>query len=226
MTEAAAERADQGDFLTGHPSRTWRIWGVDFDARMVQAITAAMLVLLVAYDNNYGQPEYAHLVLEAFVPLAVIVLVWRESPRRYGMALGDWRLGLPVTLAGIVIMAVAIAILGQMPDFRVYYSILAGQRPAWRIVLDAGVDMFAWEFFFRGWLLGAFRPRYGTDAIWLQMIPFALMHVWKPELEVLSTIVGGVFFGILAWRTRSFVYGWLLHWFMIAGIILVAAGYV
>jgi membrane protease YdiL (CAAX protease family) len=208
------------------PAKTWRIWGVDFDARMVQAITAAMLVLLVAYDNNYGQPEYAHLVLEAFVPLAVIVLVWRESPRRYGMALGDWRLGLPVTLAGIVIMAVAIAILGQMPDFRVYYSILAGQRPAWRIVLDAGVDMFAWEFFFRGWLLGAFRPRYGTDAIWLQMIPFALMHVWKPELEVLSTIVGGVFFGILAWRTRSFVYGWLLHWFMIAGIILVAAGYV
>jgi uncharacterized protein len=208
------------------PAKTWRIWGVDFDARMVQAITAAMLVLLVAYDNNYGQPEYAHLVLEAFVPLAVIVLVWRESPRRYGIALGDWRLGLPVTLAGIVIMAVAIVILGQLPDFRVYYSVLAAQRPAWRIVLDAGVDMFAWEFFFRGWLLGAFRPRYGTDAIWLQMIPFALMHVWKPELEVLSTIVGGVFFGILAWRTRSFVYGWLLHWFMIAGIILVAAGYV
>jgi membrane protease YdiL (CAAX protease family) len=218
--------ATQDPAPQSRPAKTWRIWGVDFDARMVQAITAAMLVLLVAYDNNYGQPEYAHLVLEAFVPLAVIVLVWRESPRRYGMALGDWRLGLPVTLAGIVIMAVAIAILGQMPDFRVYYSILAGQRPAWRIVLDAGVDMFAWEFFFRGWLLGAFRPRYGTDAIWLQMIPFALMHVWKPELEVLSTIVGGVFFGILAWRTRSFVYGWLLHWFMIAGIILVAAGYV
>jgi membrane protease YdiL (CAAX protease family) len=218
--------ATQDPAPQSRPAKTWRIWGVDFDARMVQAITAAMLVLLVAYDNNYGQPEYAHLVLEAFVPLAVIVLVWRESPRRYGMALGDWRLGLPVTLAGIVIMAVAIAILGQLPDFRVYYSILAGQRPAWRIVLDAGVDMFAWEFFFRGWLLGAFKPRYGTDAIWLQMIPFALMHVWKPELEVLSTIVGGVFFGILAWRTRSFVYGWLLHWFMIAGIILVAAGYV
>jgi hypothetical protein len=143
---------------------------VDFNARMVQAITAAMLVLLVAYDNNYGQPEYAHLVLEAFVPLAVIVLVWHENPRRYGLALGDWRLGLPVAIAGIAIMAVAIAILGQLPDFRIYYTVLAAQRPAWRLILDAGVDMFAWEFFFRGWLLGAFRPRYGTDAIWLQMI--------------------------------------------------------
>ena len=205
---------------------TWRIWGVDFNARMVQAITAAMLVLLVAYDNNYGQPEYAHLVLEAFVPLAVIVLVWHENPRRYGLALGDWRLGLPVAIAGIAIMAVAIAILGQLPDFRIYYTVLAAQRPAWRLILDAGVDMFAWEFFFRGWLLGAFRPRYGTDAIWLQMIPFALMHVWKPELEVLSTIVGGVFFGILSWRTRSFLWGWLLHWFMVAWILLVAGSYI
>jgi membrane protease YdiL (CAAX protease family) len=193
---------------------------------MVQTITAAMLVLLVAYDNNFGQPEYGHLVIEALVPMAVIVLVWRESPRRYGMVLGDWRLGLPVTIVGVAIMSVAIAILGQLPDFRVYYALLAEQRPAWRVVLDAGVDMFAWEFFFRGWLLGSFRPRYGTDAIWLQMIPFALMHIWKPELEVLSTIAGGVFFGILAWRTRSFVWGWLIHWFMLAGIILVAAGYI
>lgn len=205
---------------------TWRIWGVDFDARIVQAITACMLVLLAAYENNFGQPEYGDLVLEAVVPMAVIVLVWRENPRRYGMVLGDWRLGLPVAVAGIAIMSVAIWFLGQLPDFRVYYTMLAAQRPAWRVVLDAGVDMFAWEFFFRGWLLGTFGRKYGTDAIWLQMIPFALMHVWKPELEVLSTIAGGVFFGILAWRTRSFIWGWLLHWFMVAGIILVAAGYI
>jgi membrane protease YdiL (CAAX protease family) len=218
--------ATQDPAPQSRPAKTWRIWGVDFDARMVQAITAAMLVLLVAYDNNYGQPEYAHLVLEAFVPLAVIVLVWRESPRRYGMALGDWRLGLPVTLAGIVIMAVAIAILGQMPDFRVYYSILAGQRPAWRIVLDAGVDMFAWEFFFRGWLLWALGRKYGTDAILLQIIPFALMHIWKPEIEQISTLLGGAFFGLLAWKTRSFVWGWLLHWFMVAWVLMLAAGYV
>ncbi len=145
--------------------KTWRIWGVDFDARMVQTITAAMLVLLVAYDNNFGQPEYGHLVLEALVPLAVIVLVWREDPRRYGMVLGDWRLGLPVAVAGIAIMSVAIWFLGQLPDFRVYYTLLAAQRPAWRVVLDTGVDMFAWEFFFRGWLLGSFGPqvRHGRD---------------------------------------------------------------
>jgi uncharacterized protein len=205
---------------------TWRIWGVGFDARIVQTVTAATLVLLFAYQNNFGQPEYGHFVYEAAVPLALILLVWRENPRRYGMVLGDWKLGLPVAVGGIAIMFGVIWWLGQLADFRGYYSVLSGGRPAWRIVVDSGVDMFAWEFFFRGWLMGSLGRKYGTDAIWLQMIPFALMHVWKPELEVLSTIAGGVFFGILAWRTRSFIWGWLLHWFMVAWILLVAAGYV
>jgi membrane protease YdiL (CAAX protease family) len=32
--------------------------------------------------------------------------------------------------------------------------------------------MFAWEFFYRGWLLEALGRKYGTDAIWLQMMPW------------------------------------------------------
>jgi membrane protease YdiL (CAAX protease family) len=142
------------------------------------------------------------------------------------LVLGDWRIGLPVAVAGIAVMAVVIWFLAQLPDFRAYYSLLTGQRPAWRIVVDAGVDLFAWEFFFRGWLMFALGRKYGTDAIWLQMVPFALMHIWKPEIEVLSTIAGGVFFGMLAWRTRSFIWGWLLHWFMISWILLIAGGYI
>lgn len=228
--EPAAEPAVVGPAVAGpavvNAARIWRIWGVDFDARIVVTVTACMLVLLGTYQNNFGEPEYGHFVYEALIPLAVILFVWHESPGRYGMILGDWRLGLPVAIGGIAIMSVVIWYLGHLPEYRVYYSVLSGQRPAWRIVVDAGVDMFAWEFFFRGWLQGALGRKYGTDAIWLQMIPFALMHVWKPELEVLSTIAGGVFFGILSWRTRSFLWGWLLHWFMVAWILLVAGSYI
>jgi hypothetical protein len=38
-------------------------------------------------------------------------------------------------------------------------------------------------------------------------------------------VLGGVFFGILAWRTKSFLYGWLLHWFMVAWVLVVVASY-
>ena len=206
--------------------KTWRIWGLAFDARIVQTIVACTVLLLIIFNNRFVQAEYDHFVLEVLIPLAIIVLVWRENPRRYGLVLGDWKLGLPVVVIGVATMSVVIWYTGRMPEFQEYYSQLSGHRMSLRLIIDAGIDLFAWEFFFRGWLLWALGRKYGTDAIWLQMVPFALMHVWKPEIEQMSTILGGVFFGILAWRTRSFLWGWLLHWFMMAWVIMVAAGYV
>ena len=123
-------------------------------------------------------------------------------------------------------MAVVILFVSRLTDFHAYYSGMAGDRTPLRLVIDSGIDMFAGEFFFRGWTLSTLGRKYGADAIWLQVVPFALMHIGKPELEQLSTVLGGAFFGILAWRTTSFLWGWLLHWFMIVWVIMVAAGYV
>lgn len=203
----------------------WRIWGVDFDARLVQVVVVATLLLILGFNNRFVEETYDRFFLEFVVPVALIVLVWREDPRAYGLRLGDWRLGLPITLAGIAIMAAVILVVGQWPDFRAYYTESVAGRPAWRLVIDTGVDLLAWEFFFRGWLMWALARKCGTGAIWLQIIPFALMHMWKPEIEQLSTVLGGAAFGLLAWRTKSFVWGWLLHWFMAAWILVVAAGY-
>jgi uncharacterized protein len=207
------------------PARVWRIWGVDFDARIVQIVAVATVILIIAFNNRFVEAEYDRFVLEFIVPVAIVLLVWREDPRQYGLKLGDWRLGLLVVTGGVAVMAVIIWFLGRLPDFRAYYTDTVSGRPMWRLILDTGVDLLAWEFFFRGWLLWALGRKYGTDAIWLQVIPFALMHVWKPEIEQLSTLVGGAFFGLLAWRTRSFIWGWLLHWFMMASVLVVAAGY-
>ncbi len=58
----------------------------------------------------------------------------------------------------------------------------------------------------------------------LQAVPFALAHLTKPPLETLSTIFGGIAFGWVAWRTRSFIYPFLIHWFVTTVVILVAMG--
>ena len=55
-------------------------------------------------------------------------------------------------------------------------------------------------------------------------VPFALAHISKPEVETLSTIFGGFAFGWVAYRTRSFLYPFLIHWFVASFIILIAAG--
>ena len=54
--------------------------------------------------------------------------------------------------------------------------------------------------------------------------PICVNAQWKPEVETLSTIFGGFAFGWVAWRTKSFLYPFLIHWFIATLIIIVAAG--
>ncbi len=51
----------------------------------------------------------------------------------------------------------------------------------------------------------------GNHAIWVQLLPFVLMHTGKPEIEAFASIVAGIALCVLALRTRSFWYGALLH---------------
>jgi membrane protease YdiL (CAAX protease family) len=53
-------------------------------------------------------------------------------------------------------------------------------------------------------------------------VPFALAHLGKPEVETLSTIFGGFLFGLVAWRSKSFLYAFLIHWFVATFTIYVA----
>ena len=86
------------------------------------------------------------------------------------------------------------------------------------------LDLIGWEFFFRGFILWTYVRSFGPDGLWLQAVPFALAHIGKPSIETFSTIFGGFAFGWLAYRTRSFLYPFLLHWFVDTFAILVAAG--
>jgi len=63
-------------------------------------------------------------------------------------------------------------------------------------------------------LLFGYARLFGSHALWLQAVPFALAHLSKPPVETYSTIFGGFLFGLVAWRTRSFVYPFLIHWFI------------
>lgn len=119
-------------------------------------------------------------------------------------------------------MAPVIWYLGKNdPSMADYYKALANGLP-WTTFLD----LIGWEFFFRGWILFGYARKFGAEALWLQAVPFALAHIGKPEVETLSTIFGGFAFGWVAWRTRSFLYPFLIHWFISTFIILVAAGIV
>jgi membrane protease YdiL (CAAX protease family) len=68
-----------------------------------------------------------------------------------------------------------------------------------------------WEFIYRGFMLFGLARPLGYYAVFIQTIPFALLHFGKPQVETLSAVLAGILLGYLALRTRSFWYGWLLH---------------
>ncbi len=166
-------------------------------------------------------PKYLdRTLLYLIIPLLITLLLFRENPKKYGFTFGNWRLGLLLTLVCIILIAPVLWLVshGNAGMQNYYKNQLAG------LPWTTFVDLFGWEYIFRGWLLAGYGNKFGPEAIWLQAVPFALAHIGKPEVETLSTIFGGFAFGWVAWKTKSFVWPFLIHWFVASFTILVAAG--
>jgi hypothetical protein len=67
------------------------------------------------------------------------------------------------------------------------------------------------EFFFRGFLIFALARSIGSLAIFVMIIPYAMIHLSKPLPECLGAIATGITLGTIALRTRSIYGGVLLH---------------
>ena len=191
-----------------------------FDWKIVTVIIVSTLLLIVdSYHQFTSNKGYDRTILYLLIPLLVIILIFRENPRIYGFTFGDWKTGIILTAIGIVIMAIVLWFVARDLAIQSYYKSQVNGLP-WNTFLD----LFGWEFFFRGFILFTFVRKFGAEALWLQAVPFALAHIGKPEIETLSTIFGGFAFGWVAYRTRSFVYPFLIHWFVASFTIVIAAG--
>lgn len=166
-------------------------------------------------------------VLYLVMPLVLAVAIRGNFHQRYGFQWGDWRLGFKLVAVLLAVMLPATYLASTLGAFRGMYP-LAG-KGAYLLNLGAGktetswllfatyeaaycLYFVAWEFFFRGWMLHGLVPHWGKGpAILVQTLPFAIMHLGKPEMEALGSIVAGLALGMVSLRTRSFVYGALVH---------------
>ncbi|NTW08926.1 MAG: CPBP family intramembrane metalloprotease [Anaerolineaceae bacterium] len=192
-----------------------------YDRRVVSVTVISTLLLMVDHYHRLTSYKYLdRVILYLLIPLIIVVLVHRENPALYGFSFGNWRLGLAYTIVGIGSMTPIIYLTAHSsPSMKAYYEGLLVGLP-WTTFLD----LLGWEFFFRGWILFTYARKFGPEALWLQAVPFAIAHLSKPELETLSTIFGGFAFGWIAWQTKSFIWPFLIHWYIGSYIILVASG--
>lgn len=183
-------------------------------------IVSTTLLILDKYHTFTSSKLIDRTILYLLIPLFITIFIFRENPATYGFQLGDWRIGLKLTFGGIILMTPVLWwLLRADGSMQIYYEGLVSGLP-WNTFLD----LLGWEFLFRGWLLFGYARKFGAEALWLQAVPFAIAHVGKPEIETLSTIFGGFAFGWVAWRSKSFLYSFLIHWYIGSFTILLAAG--
>jgi uncharacterized protein len=201
-------------------------WFPAVDWKSAVILTLGVLLLLVVHYTHFpGVPDRYRLfawfglnvVLLLFVPLLVIRFVFKERPADYGFQMGEVRLwGKYLGLFLLVFIPCAL-IASRLPEFADYYPRYHYARENHVLLIYSSLGWLAyfaaWEFFFRGFMTMGLGKRLGAIAIFIQMVPFTMAHFPKPELESLAAIVAGIALGLMAWRSKSFVGPWLLHWF-------------
>lgn len=208
-------------------------------SEQIKPSTILILSALIPFIHRYfGSMEFARRIFSSvsdfeaslymftaaflvmgILPIVVVRVIFRESLKEYGLCLGDWKRGLPVVLILFVLIAGALIYpASQTEEMRDVFpfdrsthdSVLAFLR----LQFFRGLFFYsAWEFFFRGFMLFGLRSYLGDGvAICVQTIPSCLWHIGMPTQEIFSSLLAGLLFGILALRTRSILWVFLLHY--------------
>ncbi len=226
--EAADERAAAGE-------------GADYDYRVlvVLAVTAVSLTMIEYYGgrNTYHQlvsKYYPVLITHRYYQLsqflywslfrvvAYVVLPWLvvllmpgERIRDYGISFKGFFSHLWVYGLLYAIIAPALVMVSFTKPFKRTYPFYKLAPRSWFDFgiweLFYGVQFWALEVFFRGFMIHPLKRSLGAYAVFVMAVPYCMIHYNKPLAEVLGAIVAGTVLGTLSLRTRSIWCGVLIH---------------
>ena len=156
-------------------------------------------------------------ILTFIIPALYIKLAMKQKLTAFGLGAGDIKTGIISLILIPLIVLPSIYFGAKMPELQTEYplakSLLHDQSNL--LVYELAYLIFyyiAWEFFFRGFILFGLKDKFGAiNAILIQTISSCLVHIDKPEGEIIGSIIAGIILGIIALRTRSIWYVVILH---------------
>ena len=157
------------------------------------------------------------------LPVLSIKLIFRENLSAYGFSLGDKKFGIITSVIFVTVMFITVWIVSGSQTFAATYP-QGGPKVKENFTifilyeLCVLVYMLGWEFFWRGYMLFGLKEKFGYYTVFIQMIPFFILHKGKPEIELFASIFAGLILGVQALRSRSFIYSWILHWLVMFSI--------
>jgi membrane protease YdiL (CAAX protease family) len=159
------------------------------------------------------------LILFGFIPALIIKLIFKENLSSYGIQIGDWKFGL---LSVAVMAPVMIALTypsAKDPQFLAEYPLFKGAGESGLTFLQHALLYLSYyigyEMLMRGFIQFGIRSAFGDwQAILVQTTISCLFHIGKPDGEIYSSILGGLIWGIVAFRSRSLLYILIVHWLL------------
>ena len=150
------------------------------------------------------------------IPILSIKFIFKKRLKDFGFQLGNYKYGLLTVLIFFAVMFPIVWIVSASDTFASTYP---QGGPALReniflffiFELSIIIYMIGWEFLWRGYTLFGLFNKFGYYAVFIQMIPFFILHKGKPDLELFASIVAGIILGIQAVRSKSFIYSWMIH---------------
>ncbi len=172
-------------------------------------VCLAMLFLTLDRYNPLWSDWANDLFYLLLLPLLTTSILLRRNPLSFGIGWGDVRTWAKDVALVSVPTVVVLFIASSSADLRAYYVVK--NFDALTYTLSTLGVLLAQEFFFRGFLIFGLKDKLKEGAAFIQVIPFVLVHIGKPEIETLSTILTGVLFGYIAYRGRSFWPVYIIH---------------
>ncbi len=161
------------------------------------------------------------------LPTFIILFFFKEKITEYGFNFRESKLGLSFSAVGVLLMVIIVWFASSNEEFSIQYPYYDNARYSWEdfFIFESALLLyvFAWEFIWRGYMLFGLEKKFGYYAVLFQMLPFVILHNGKPAVETFAAIAGGIVLGILALRTRSFFYGFIIHFSVMFSIDLISS---
>jgi hypothetical protein len=211
--------------------RSPAFWLKSFTALVAVSLNVSLLLLAPIVRRIFIPEEVFDFVLRSLVSISGMVIVGvclliarvafdRNEPGRYGLNLENFHWKPYAAMLAIVLPLVALASF-QRGFLQVYPTYRPGSAPAYfglpSWVLAAVyeflylLDFLFVELFFRGLLVVGMMRVMGRSALLPMTMLYTFIHFGKPLPEALTSAAGGYILGIVAYRSRSVVGGFIVH---------------
>ena len=187
-----------------------RLFFKNYGRETIILVSATLFISLNRYHPIRNDWLSTFLYYGVF-PLAVILLM-RKNPLDFGLKPGSPRIWGYYVLIICLASAVVLFAAAYMPALQKYYRL--GQFKFAPFFLTSCLSLAGSEFMYRGFLLFGLKDKFKEGSILLQMVPFVLLHLGKPEVETVSTLFTGILFGWVAYRGKSYWPAFFIHLFI------------